>query len=216
MSALWLAEPPAGAGVTFAADRGFERPFRSDVLDDRLAELDELLGATQPMTFAAWPKADPARVPKPLRDLPGGDAFAELLEPEAPAMTFGRRRRVRELYRRVRDFLARLRDGLFGFHRVLLEEPALRVTVVTALDSDVDVGPDGAAVTDDMVEHIERGLAAALDGLRDALSVFTKVVQIVAAVVRAASNPALAVRALWRALNALYDLLVKHFAADAA
>jgi hypothetical protein len=103
---------------------------------------------------------------------------------------------------------------LFSFRRELLAEPALRVMVATSLDSDVNVQIDAAALGDGVAGRIERDLAAIRDSLRDALAVFAKVVEIVAALVKATTNPFQAVRALWRALTNLYELLVKHFATN--
>lgn len=210
-----LADAATVGGVAFGAEPG-DQPFATEAVDDRLAELDALWERPGPgaVTFAARPPADGTRVAPEVRQLPGGDAFAELFGP-AGAVTFGPWARAKELYRRVAAFLARLRDGIFGFRREVLAGPDPRAEIRSALDSDVNLELEGRTLDETAVASLDRGLIRIRRGLTDALSVFCKVVEIIAGVIKAAGNPLSAVRALWKALNALYDLLVRQLAGSA-
>lgn len=200
-----------GGAFTFGPERG-GTPFDTATVDDRLAEIDALYEAPGgAVTFAARPPADANLVAPPVRELPGGDAFAELAGPAA-AFTFGPWARVKELYRRVQAFLTRLREGVLGFRRELVRDPALVVTLASSLDSDVDVEIQATAVTDETTGQIVGGLAATRAAITDALALFAKVVELVAKLIKCATSPLLAVRALWKALTALYEVLVRHFA----
>ena len=57
------------------------------------------------------------RVASSVRALPGGHAFAELLEDDTEGVGFALFgvARIKELFQKVRAFLAALRKGLFGF-----------------------------------------------------------------------------------------------------
>lgn len=209
-----MATAASVVGVTFDAP---EIPFTTEAVDDRLAEIDAQLGAPALSFGGSAPgTADPARVAPPVRGIPGGDAFAELLDLEPAAMTFGLVKRVKELYRRVREFLVRLRDGLFGFDRVLFSDASVRASLESSLDSDVGLSIAGGTLGEPLDGRVAGALGLLVGSLADALAVFAKVVEIVAAVVKAASNPVSAVRALWRALVALYELLVAHLESRAA
>lgn len=206
-----LADASTAGGVAFGlgAEPG-DQPFATEAVYDRLAELDAVWERPSPgaVTFARRPSADPARVAPEVRQLPGGDAFAELFGPSG-AVTLGPSARAKELYRRVAAFLARLRDGIFGFRREVLAGPDPRAEIRSALDSDVKLDVDGRSVGEPAVTSLDHALVTIHRNLADALAVFCKVVEIVAGIIKAASNPLSAVRALWKGLNALYEELVR-------
>ena len=193
------------------AEELIEVGFVTASIDDRLDEIDALVDRDDGSQLEAVIDAPPApasRVAGSVRALPGGPAFAELLDDdtELPGfetiVTLGSK--VKALYQQVRAFLARLRDGLFGFVADLPLDASSSMRVQVQLDSDVTLTVRGAPPASAVVAH----LSDLQLRLRDALAVFTKVVQIIAGVVLAATSPIHAVRALWHALRALYALLV--------
>ena len=196
------------------AEELIEVGFAAASIDDRLDEIDALVDRDDGSQLEAVIDAPPApasRVAGSVRALPGGPAFAELLDDdtELPGfetiVTLGSK--VKALYQQVRAFLARLRDGLFGFVADLPLDPSSSMRVQVQLDSDVTLTVHTPAIAT-VAPAITAHLSDLQLRLRDALAVFTKVVQIIAGVVLAATSPIHAVRALWRALRALYALLV--------
>lgn len=212
-------------------------PFRATSVDGRLAEIDDALGAGEaPLRAPSLPRSNAGRplpratgstmvpavdstaVHPAVRALPGGHAFA-LLIPMRPARSALAKNAElarslpgpRELYLRVREFLRELRSGLFGFQRELLRTPGVQAQLKMQLDSDVELAlvgglPDAAAA-----QQLTAAIARVAAAMRDALALFAKVVELVAALVKAALHPVHAVRTLYQALRGLYDLLVAHY-----
>ncbi len=218
-------------------------PFRATSVDGRLAEIDDALGAGEaPLRStlspslprntagrpspratgsAMLPAVDSTEVHPAIRALPGGHAFALLLPARPARSPLAKNAELarslpgpRELYLRVREFLRELRSGLFGFQRELLRAPGVQAQLKMQLDSDVELAlvgdrPDAAAT-----QQLTAAIARVSEAMRDALALFAKVVELVAALVKAALHPVHAVRTIYQALRGLYDLLVAHYGAS--
>lgn len=202
--------------------------FVGESVDERMAEIDAWLGeapseAPSNEPEAARPRAAPMAlgVHPAVAAIPGGAAFAELgvegaLVTErgaapmgAPEVVRGVAVGVREMYRQVRAFLAHLRDAVLGFDRVLLDQGGVRASCAAQLDSDVTLTLVGDPLPPSLEGQVGAALHALLGSLTDALALFSKVMELLIRVVKAATNPVSAVRALWKALRELYELLTR-------
>lgn len=217
-----MASPPRTGGGEPAAPAA-TTPFVGESVEARMAEIDAQLGEVpggEPEL--ARPRAAPMALAldPAVAAIPGGAAFAELgvgaprgehgaAPMGTPEVARGLVTSVREMYRQVRAFLAHLRDAVLGFERVLFEEGGVRASCAAQLDSDVTLTLAGGQLPPGIDGKVSAALRALLLSLSDALALFTKVMELLIRVVKAATGPVAAVRALWKALRELYELLTR-------
>jgi hypothetical protein len=200
--------------------------FAEATMDDRLREIDAAYATLPIARSVAFVGSPPApAVDARIASIPGGSAFRHVLTVDsaerlgvaraavAERFALGTVSKIAELYHAVMRFLADLRDAVFGF-RETRAVPGGTLTLRARFDGDLTATLEASAASGvgDALDAAASSFGEEVDRFAASLRLLAVAVEIIATVVKTALSPVHAVRALFRALRQLYDLLTADLA----